>query len=198
MYRPLACALVAGAILLSGADTEAGHADIGCAECHIGHSPGKLASGPLWSTQHTADGLPTFTLYNSPTFDALGTDISQPDGASRLCLGCHDGTGSGFGADAGRLIFRAEDLAHSHPVSFTYDSALAARVSGGRLNDPSVSPSGLGATIARDLLDENGKLQCTSCHDVHPSTAKGPKLLRYEYRPGSREGERICIVCHNM
>jgi predicted CXXCH cytochrome family protein len=196
MTRLLACALVAGAVLVAAAGTEAAHSTLGCADCHISHTPG-MSVGPLWSTRHTADGLPTFTLYSSPSFDALQTDISRPDGASKLCLGCHDGTYSGLDSN-GPGIFKAGDLARSHPVSFTYDTALAARVPGGRLHDPNVTSSGLGGTIAKDLLDQNGKLQCTSCHDPHLKTAKGPKLLRYEYAPGSRSGERICVVCHNM
>ena len=197
MTRLLTCALVAGAVLLTAAGTQAGHSTLSCADCHISHTPGSSSSGPLWSTRHSAEGLPAFTLYSSPSFDALHTDISQPDGASRLCLGCHDGSYSGL-AGSGSPVFQAPDLARSHPVSFTYDSALASRVSKGRLNDPATTPSGLGSSIAKDLLDENGKMQCTSCHAVHSNAAKGPKLLRYEYRPGSRSGEQICVVCHNM
>ena len=196
MGRLLAFALVAGVVLVTVAGTEAAHSTLVCADCHISHTPG-VSFGPLWSTRHTADGLPTFTLYSSPSFDALQTDISQPDGASRLCLGCHDGSYNGLDSD-GAGIFKAGDLARSHPVSFTYDSALAARVPGARLHDPSATSSGLGGTIARDLLDQDGKLQCTSCHDPHIATAKGSKLLRYEYRPGSRTGEQMCMVCHNM
>ena len=198
MTRLLACALVAGAVLVTAAGTEAAHGTLSCADCHFSHTPGSSSVGPLWSTQHTADGLPTFTVYSSPSFDALQTDISQPDGASKLCLGCHDGTFAGIDAGDGRLVFGAGDLSRSHPVSFTYNSALAARVTGGMLHDPATTSSGLGGTIATDLLDQNGKLQCTSCHDPHPKTAKGPNLLRYQYQSGSRTGEKICMVCHNM
>ena len=174
----------------------AGHEDLGCGACHIAHMPsggsaGSLRGG-LWNTRQTTGDLPVFTLYSSPTFDALGTDIRQPDGPSKLCLGCHDGSYSGFASVPGsRMTFGANDLARSHPISFTYDSALAGRVRNGRLRDPLVSPSGLGGTIATDLLDAEGKVQCTSCHDVHAS-GKGTKLLRYD-----PNGSELCLVCHN-
>jgi hypothetical protein len=148
-----------------------------------------------WSTKHTSDGVPTFKLYSSPSFDALGTDIGQPDGASKLCLGCHDGSYPGV-RNAGSM-FMFNDLSRTHPISFTYDSALAWRVSGGRLNDPRSTGSGLGGTIAKDLLDERGKMQCTSCHDVH-SDGRGDKMLRYDYNPNTRDGSRMCTVCHNL
>jgi len=199
MTRLLVCAIFTGAIMFTVGGTQAAaHSTLTCAECHISHTPGMAAVGALWSTRQSTGQLPTFTLYSSPSFDALRTDISQPDGATRMCLGCHDGTYSGLSSGPGGLAFGPGDLGRSHPVSFTYDSNLAARVRRGRLRDPNTAPSGLGGTIADDLLDDNGKMQCTSCHDVHAGTAKGRKLLRYDYRPGTRSGERICIICHNM
>ncbi len=56
------------------------------------------------------------------------------------------------------------DLTGHHPISFVYDSALAA--ADGELFDPAVVASGLGGTIDDDLLFE-GRLECSSCHDVH-------------------------------
>lgn len=174
----------------------AGHEDLGCGTCHIAHMPGGASDGSLrgglWNTRRTTGDPPVFTLYSSPTFDALDTDIRQPDGPSKFCLGCHDGSYSGFASDPSRrMTFGVNDLARSHPISFTYDSALAGRVRDGSLRDPVVAPSGLGGTIATDLLDAEGKVQCTSCHDVH-SSGNGTKLLRYD--PTSSE---LCLVCHN-
>ncbi|NIA22292.1 MAG: hypothetical protein GWP05_10100 [Anaerolineaceae bacterium] len=142
---------------------------------------------PLWSTAQTIDGLPTFTLYSSPTFDALDTDIAQPDGATKLCLGCHDGTYPYVGPGA---TFAPEDLARTHPVSFTYDNVLVGKTNGG-LKAPS-ELSGLGGTIAEDFLDEKGKMQCSSCHDVH-ITGLGEDLLRID----DPQDQVLCRVCHN-
>ncbi len=173
-----------------------GHKTLKCDECHVTHRPGMTAfpSDGAWSTKNLSDGLATFKLYSSRTFDALNTDIGQPDGASRLCLGCHDGSYPGVG---GERMFGTSNLSHTHPVSFTYSSSLAARVPRNKLRDPSITASGLGGTIAKDLLDDQDKLQCTSCHDVH---GKGTirKMLRFEFGPSSSSGDRLCVVCHNM
>jgi hypothetical protein len=193
MTRTLVGVLLSVALLsIPGDAGGGGHDSFTCANCHISHKGGG-DSGPLWNTKNTDDSLPTFALYSSRTFDALGTDIGQPDGASKLCLGCHDGSSGGFSSGS-KALFRAADLSRSHPISFTYDSSLASRVRKGGLHDPATTPSGLGGTIAKDLLDGNGKLQCTTCHDVHAS-GKGPNHLRYD---DGRGGDRMCQVCHKI
>jgi len=109
--------LLAAVLLLAraGALNAQGHAGA-CADCHV--SRATAASGaPLWSTKHTSDGLPLFTLYHSRSFDALHTDIRQPDGVSRLCLGCHDGSYPGL--RAGAKVFGSQDLVRSHLISCT-------------------------------------------------------------------------------
>ncbi len=194
MTRWLPVCLVPALLLISTGTGHAGHEKLKCDECHATHRPGAVAfqQGEAWSTRNLDDGLPTFKLYSSPSFDALNTDISQPDGASKLCLGCHDGSYKGI---AGRLRFGVGDLSRSHPVSFTYDSSLAARVSRNRLRDPSTTLSGLGETIEKDMLDDRSKMQCTSCHDVHGKSVI-PKMLRFKFGPGSNDP--LCRVCHNM
>ena len=181
--------------ILAGSIAGAGHDSLGCGDCHVAHTPAAaVGSGALWSLKHAEDGLPVFQLYSSRSFDALGTDIGQPDGSSRICLGCHDGSYQGLSGKKG--VFSTASLAMTHPVSFTYDGSLARRARNGSLNDPSVTPSGLGGTIAQDLLDEKGKVQCTSCHDVH-SNGKGPSMLRFEYGAQSPSGAALCKACHN-
>lgn len=185
------CILAVG----TGTTAGAGHDSLGCGDCHVAHTPAEASgSGALWNLKHAEDGLPVFELYSSPSFDALGTDIGQPDGPSKICLGCHDGSYQGLSGKKG--VFDTASLAMTHPVSFTYDGSLARRVRSGALNDPAVTPSGLGGTIAQDLLDEKGKVQCTSCHDVH-SNGKGPSMLRFEYSARSSAGGGLCKVCHN-
>lgn len=172
--------------------THARHSNFGCAECHVVHRSDASGAGvdPLWSTANTSDGLPTYTLYSSPSFDALNTDIGQPDGASRLCLGCHDGS---YGTMREGVVFRPNNLASSHPISFTYDSALAQRSAG--LKDPNTAQSGLGGTIARDLLDGRSKMQCSSCHDMHTSGV-GQFMLRFEYSTTNGTDVIFCQTCH--
>src|SRR5690606_21340263 len=58
-----------------------------CIFCHTPHNADTtVVDAPLWNHAVTNK---TFQLYNSPTFDAVP---GQPQGASRLCLSCHDGT----------------------------------------------------------------------------------------------------------
>jgi predicted CXXCH cytochrome family protein len=93
-----------------------------------------------------------------------------PDGLSKLCLTCHDG------------IIAPDVFILHHYVSAVYD------VSKTNLKDPVVTVMGLSGTIS-EVLDR-GKIQCSSCHDVHGAESVAhTKLLRAE-KP------EICTVCH--
>ena len=176
--------------------TSGAHKGLLCSDCHAS-SGVQLAQGldrPVlaWSTRHTA-GVPQYRVYSSKTFDALGTDISQPDGSSRVCVGCHS---SGEKVSRQEHRFGPDSMAVAHPVSFTYDGGLAARSRRAGLRDPNATPSGLGSTIARDLLDSRGKMQCSSCHDAH-GAGPGEKLVRFRYDKVTSAGSNFCRVCHN-
>jgi len=61
-----------------------------CVFCHTPHSSTK--AGPLWN--HSLSSA-TYVVCNPASLCGSTTQISlpgQPDGSSRLCLGCHDGT----------------------------------------------------------------------------------------------------------
>ena len=158
----------------------------GCDACHTPHNVETLPGVPLWNGSETTT---TFVMYSSDTFQ--GTADGQPSGDSKLCLGCHDGSNSNSGGMSPEHSFGTGELASSHPISFVYDSALAAQ--DGALKNPSEA-SMLGGTISEDLLDPESKLQCGSCHDVHSSSV-GDSLLRgYDY--GSGHGPGLCRICH--
>ena len=161
-----------------------------CVACHTPHH-GDLTvpEAPLWNHEVTTA---TYQLYSGSTMDATP---GQPDGESKLCLSCHDGTVAldSYGGATGSTMMTGDgllgtDLRNDHPISFTYDDALA--TADGSLYEPSTATSGLGATIDADLLF-SGKLQCASCHDVHNEGNKG-KLLRI-----SNAGSALCLTCHN-
>ena len=137
-----------------------------CAPCHTPHGADQaVPNAPLWNHQVTTA---SYSVYTSTTLDA---SVGQAGGASKLCLSCHDGTVAidSFGGSTGSRFMRSSlatgtDLSGHHPISFVYDAALA--TADGELWDPSGTSSGLGGTIASDLL-VGGRLECSSCHDVH-------------------------------
>ncbi len=161
-----------------------------CIVCHTPHNAVVSTDAPLWNHELTTQ---TFTLYSSPTLDAT---VVQPTGSSKLCLSCHDGTVAleNFGGTTGGTNFVTGnalvgiDISDDHPISFTYDNALA--TADGGLFDPTTTSSGLGGTIDDDLL-LGGQLQCASCHDVH-NGAGIAFLLRM-----NNAGSNLCLTCHN-
>ena len=174
----------------------AAHSDHGCASCHTPH---KAVSGtmPLWNGAQTTA---TFTMYSSPHFDELGAvTTGQPSGSSKLCLSCHDGTTNTSEIFTDPNDNLGTNLSGSHPFSFVYDSTMAGKDV--TLKDPASAMSGLGGTIAHDLLDADGDLQCSSCHDPHTSAIAGTKYLRYYYFPATvtgvtRDRGTFCQTCH--
>lgn len=166
-----------------------------CLFCHTPHGADiSVTDAPLWNHQVSSK---VFQVYNSPSLDAV---TAQPSGASRLCLSCHDGTVAvdSYGGESGNIFLTgdvavgADDLANDHPISFTFDDALAAQDGG--LHSPSGSASGLGGTIAEDLL-LGSQMECSSCHDVHngfEAEAVNDSLLRI-----TRAQSQLCLTCHD-
>ncbi|MCF6169192.1 cytochrome c3 family protein [Lutibacter sp.] len=164
-----------------------------CVVCHTPHNAATMQEAPLWNHEVTTTVFTLYTNATSPSFDATA---SQPDGSSKLCLSCHDGTvamdnfgGRTNGADllTGNKNL-GTDLSNDHPVSFVYDAALA--TTDGGLFDPTSTNSGLGGTINSDLLLAN-KLQCSSCHDVHNGSGLNDLLVV------SNTASALCLTCHN-
>jgi predicted CXXCH cytochrome family protein len=162
-----------------------------CLVCHTPHNADvTVNNAPLWNHETTAA---TFTPYTSSTMDAT---TGQPDASSKLCLSCHDGTVAvdNFGDQTGGTHFLSgnssigTNLNDDHPISFTYDASLASADNG--LYDPTTTNSGLGGTIAEDMLI-GGQVQCASCHDVHNGSGV-EKLLRK-----TNAASALCLTCHN-
>ena len=160
-----------------------------CIFCHTPHHASKDA--PLWNRQSSGA---VYIPYSSTTAKAT---IGQPTGASKVCLSCHDGTvalglvrsrSQPIPMQGGISVLPAgptrigTDLSAHHPVSFTFDSALAA--TDGQLNDPSL------LSTTRVRVDKSGQLQCTSCHDPH-NNQYGKFLVR------NNSASALCVTCHN-
>jgi predicted CXXCH cytochrome family protein len=168
-----------------------------CIVCHTPHAAANT-DGLLWNrTASTA----TYQMYNDTLLGNLldGQVDDQPTGISKLCLSCHDGTvaldafGGGpttstSGTVTGQFLI-GTDLRKSHPISIVYDDVADLNLVG--KNDPTQPGFGLSGNIP-DVLDKFGKVQCSSCHDVHDQeTVVGTRLLRKTF-----EGSQLCLACH--
>ena len=160
-----------------------------CIFCHAPHNATPVR--PLWNRTTPLD---TYSIYTSRALDA---EPGQPTGMSKMCLSCHDGTialgnvasrstpiqmSGGVGTlplGPGHL---GTDLSDDHPISFTYDSALAAVDP--KLKDPALLPEEVS-------LDSNSELQCTSCHDAH-NNVHGSFLVMEDV------ASQLCTSCHQM
>jgi len=183
-----------------------------CRVCHIPHdnerSDSTYAAGLLWN--HELSTV-TYTMYDntwSPTID--GSVDSAPTGATKLCLSCHDGSVAldSFDKYAGspttnkiQSIYSGQiagfkipanngTLAGTHPVSIVYDDAADTG-----LRNPASTTIGSSGDVIDDVL-EDGKVQCSSCHDVHDQDAVGgTHLLRVANGSGNPSG--LCLTCHD-
>ncbi len=164
-----------------------------CLPCHTPHNADTtVPDAPLWNHQVTQQ---VFSVYSSLSLDA--SDVGQPSGVSKLCLSCHDGSVAidSFGGQTGTIFMTGDEavgaggnLSDDHPISFTYDTALANL--DGELFDPVSTPSGLGSTIDADMLF-GAKLECASCHDVHNADGHEHLLVK------SNAGSALCLTCHD-
>jgi len=159
-----------------------------CVFCHTPHNANPAV--PLWN-QSLSSGV-SYAPYSSSTLTAA---VGVPTGSSKLCLSCHDGTVaigstitggqiamSGVNAQGmltGGSVLGA-DLADDHPISFTPVTGPAI------VTPPADSPV---------QLDENGQVQCRTCHDPHrmdidPTTQK--------FLVVDNAGSGLCLACHTQ
>lgn len=154
-----------------------------CVFCHTPHNAAPQT--PLWNK---AIRPTNYVLYESTT---LRAPLRQPDGPSRLCLSCHDGTialGAVLRPSGGismsreitpdRLSYIGTVLRSDHPVSFSYYASLP-------------NPELYSSLPAGVKFYGNGDVQCTSCHDAHDNTYG--KFLVMDNRFSA-----LCTACHVM
>jgi predicted CXXCH cytochrome family protein len=170
-----------------------------CVACHTPHKADtSITDAPLWNHKNSTQ---TYGLYSSATLNAT---MGQPGSTSKLCLSCHDGTVAvdSFGGATGTTMISAANnignsLADDHPIGFTYNAALAS--ADGSLYDPSTKTITIGSgaqtktgTINAVML-YSGKMECSSCHDVHNTFTVGTTGLTKMAQAGSQ----LCFACHN-
>lgn len=176
-----------------------------CKFCHIPHSP--VLPDPLWG--HALSQVQSYQVPEIHAGGAARGPAPQPDGSSRLCLSCHDGTVAlgdvagepqpiqmlgGQRLEPGRGGFLGTDLSGSHPVSFVVLDGGAEP--GGEATDMGVRPLSAIQTDGDVRLDGQGKMQCTSCHDPHSDRYYQPgRVPHFWVKPSI---EDVCLTCHEL
>jgi len=161
-----------------------------CKPCHTPHNAdASVGNAPLWN--HAVTGA-TYTLYSSPTLDAV---MEQPGGVSKLCLSCHDGTIAldSFGGTTGSTMISGPgligtDLSDDHPVSFDWGHESN---TGGSCSQCHDAHGSSGITFVSPLPFFDGRVECATCHDPH----NGPgfdHMLRM-----TMAGSALCLHCHS-
>lgn len=178
-----------------------------CIFCHTPH--GSSPAAPLWGRPAPQNmgsfllrnglgianaGIVNITLYNSDN-SASG---DYPNGASKLCLSCHDGM-TAMGVLLGSTTINMDpiggdyavtvELSTSHPVSFVYTSAVQTYLGASSYNVPSLTSG---------YLDGSSRVQCTSCHQPHQDT-KGTGFGIYPFWKGAglaADYDPVCQACH--
>ena len=161
-----------------------------CIFCHTPHNARRDIPF-LWNR---SDQTTSYIPYKSSTMSA---EVGQPTGASKLCLSCHDGT-IALGAVLSQLEEIAfvggirfipstrpshlgTDLSDDHPISFHYDRSI----------DQGNSELVIGSSLPEEIgLDNEGRLQCTACHDPHDDTWGNFLVM-------SNQNSQLCTSCHN-
>jgi predicted CXXCH cytochrome family protein len=158
-----------------------------CLFCHVPHAT--RTDAPLWNR---ADSRQSYLVYSSSTFEGAA---AQPNGSTKLCLSCHDGSlalGAVLSAPSelemapGRRFlasgpaFLGTNLRDDHPVSFDYATSR------GGTSREFRPPSSIPPPVH---LDDGGRVQCTSCHDPHDDS-RGDFLL------ASDRFSLLCTACH--
>lgn len=178
-----------------------------CVFCHTPHDANP--AGPLWN--HRLSSGVTYIKYTSPTMVAYTSQASAPDpnGASKLCLSCHDGTvalgavqsqqspiplqGGKVQLVPGDPGYLGTDLSKIHPISFVVTDQVVAtnnaiNVTGLALN--SVSAMRSDPDVHLDALN---RVQCTSCHDPHSDANFATSGVHFYKKP---QRAAPCLVCH--
>jgi len=168
-----------------------------CVFCHTVHKSNGVS--PLWN--HTMSSVTNYVVYSSTRLQSLNLTVPQPNGSSRLCLSCHDGTVALGSIDSrvtpipvyqnGALITTmpvgdgnnlGTDLSSDHPISMDYDAAAQADVT---LKPRATLPT----AVKLEPLSGGNYVQCTSCHNPHDN--QFGKFLVMD-----NTSSALCVACH--
>jgi nitrate/TMAO reductase-like tetraheme cytochrome c subunit len=177
----------------------AGAVSLACLSCHDGVTAfNSLNSAPMFDTDAGATAA-NYTFASGAKAVVTMSDVATPGAGSPLI-----GT----------------DLTNDHPISFTYDTALATTKSGGTagatggLKDPATALSDAvgplayyragttNKTIAAQMLFTEGtavnQLECASCHEphIHGASGAGNEATNFPFLIKSNQASQLCLTCH--
>ncbi len=175
-----------------------GPVSLACLSCHDGATAfNSLNQTPMIDADNgkSASGVGGYTFTSGGKAVVTMADASAP-GAGSTTLGT--------------------DLTNDHPISFTYDAALAT-LKGTTLNDPTTTATNAGTTgalvilragtvapntIAAQMLFGGGgavptQLECASCHEPHMQGDMSLATSNYPFLIKSNKGSNLCLTCHN-
>ena len=173
-----------------------------CVFCHTPHGANRQSEGPLWNRELSGS---TYTTYDSGSIDST---IQQPNGVSKLCLSCHDGSiaigsvrnrsGSG-GFQAGEITMNGTGpggvMAPGEGVDTGYTRFLGSDLS----NDHPIS-----LTYNQALFSADGEMRDPT---ENPIRVRGlnprPQLEDIHLQPAVKNaptvdnGQVQCVSCHD-
>ena len=199
-------ALAAGSYVLAGIDgskhdmaTQSWSTEI-CLPCHAPHGKTTVSGAPLWN--HAATAAVSYTLYDG-TVETTITDAL--DGASLLCMSCHDGStnADAFGGAAGTTKLSGvynvgTDFSDDHPLGAQGNFTDASGMNVPDANNDGIAGnetfSATGVNLIVMDIGGTDKLVagCGSCHDPHGGAAL-TKMLH-----ASNADSAVCLACHNI
>jgi hypothetical protein len=187
-----------------------------CAMCHTPHSG--TGQYPLWNR---IQAQPTYTMYNSISFDMNPGSTAQPRVPSTLCLVCHNGIASemvnypgpcsnpdaAYDIEVAGCADLGTDLSNEHPISFIYNNA--ADLDNNNFpgvtqvrTTPSVRFAIQGSITGTNYFlygsgNQQNWFECSTCHSVHDLVDyEGKGEYQVYFLRADNTGSTMCLDCH--
>ncbi len=182
---------------------------LACLSCHDGQTAfNSLNQAPMIDSDNgIAPTNYTFTVAGSIT-------ATSPTGTAASNL-----TTLGDVANAADSANLGTDLTNDHPISFTYNTALAT-LKGSTLFDPAITSTaanggnlaiyragdpaygGIDTIAIQMLFTKPGaatpdQLECASCHEPHAHGSATDATSNFPYLIKSNYKSQLCLTCHN-